>query len=102
MRVLVWLLVILLLLLQYPLWLGKGSWPKVWSLKEQIETVKLQNRRLTDRNQRLRAEVLDLSTGYDSIEARARNELGMIRKNEVFYQVMEPVSATPSGSGERE
>lgn len=96
MRILAWLLAILLLLLQYPLWLGKGSWPKVWGLKAQIEEVKRHNVRLIDRNNRLKAEVLDLRTGYDSIEARARYELGMIRKNEVFYQVMEPVK-TPVG-----
>lgn len=89
MRGLVWVLAALLLLLQYPLWLGKGSWLRVWELRNQIEAQRLTNATLASRNTRLLAEVEDLKTGYDAIEERARYELGMIKQDEVFFQVME-------------
>jgi cell division protein FtsB len=84
-----WVLLALILLLQYPLWLGKGSWLKVWELKRQLAEQHLANQALTARNSQLAAEVNDLKTGYGAIEARARYELGMIKQNEVFFQVME-------------
>ncbi|OIQ81373.1 cell division protein FtsB [mine drainage metagenome] len=94
MRLLTLTLVILIAALQYPLWLGKGSWLRVWDLSRQIEKQKEGNEALKLRNDALDAEVRDLKTGYAAIEERARSELGMIRQDEVFYQVMEnaPVS----------
>jgi len=89
MRVLTLLLVILIAALQYPLWLGKGSWLRVWELSRQIEKQKDSNTALKARNDSLDAEVRDLKTGYAAIEERARSELGMIKQDEVFYQVME-------------
>lgn len=89
MRVLTLVLVALIALLQYPLWLGKGSWLRVWDLSRQIEKQKEGNAALKTRNDTLDAEVVDLKTGYAAIEERARSELGMIRQDEVFYQVME-------------
>lgn len=91
MRGLTGVLVLLILLLQYPLWLGKGSWLKVWDLKHQLARQQVANLALADRNAKLEAEVDDLKTGYAAIEARARYELGMIRKGEIFFQVMEPM-----------
>lgn len=82
-------LVILLLALQYPLWIGKGSWLRVWEIHRQLEAQKATNRGLIARNAALDAEVKDLKTGYEAIEERARNELGMVRPDEVFFQVLE-------------
>ncbi len=77
----------LLLLLQYPLWLGKGGWLKVWDVDRQLLEQKEGNRKLELRNAGLDAEVRDLKQGYDAIEERARFELGMIRQDEIFVQV---------------
>ena len=89
MRMLTLLLVVLIAALQYPLWLGKGSWLRVWDLSRQIEKQKDGNATLKVRNDTLDAEVRDLKTGYAAIEERARSELGMVKQDEVFYQVME-------------
>lgn len=80
-------LLALLVLLQYPLWLGKGGWLKVWDVDQQLQEQKEGNRKLELRNAGLDAEVRDLKQGYDAIEERARFELGMIRQDEVFVQV---------------
>jgi cell division protein FtsB len=78
----------LLLLLQYPLWLGKGGWLKVRELDRQVAEQKEGNARLKVRNEALDAEVRDLKEGLDAIEERARTELGMIKQDEVFVQVL--------------
>lgn len=94
MRVVTLTLIVLLLLLQYPLWLGKGSWLQVWELNRQLEALQQTNQKTAQRNATLDAEVRDLKQGTAAIEERARSELGMIRRNEVFYQVLEkPVAA---------
>ena len=72
MKGLAWTLAVLILLLQYPLWLGKGSWLRVWDLERQINSQKLANQALDARNARLAAEAQDLHTGYDALEERAR------------------------------
>ncbi len=90
MRGLTWLLVALILLLQYPLWLGKGSWLRVFELQRQLADQYAANRALQSRNEQLAAEVRDLKTGYDALEERARFELGMIHEDEIFVQVIEP------------
>jgi len=82
-------LVALIASLQYPLWLGKGSWLRVWDVSRQIDTQKEINATLKARNDGMDAEVNDLKQGYAAIEERARSELGMIKQDEVFYQVME-------------
>ena len=83
------LLISVIASLQYSLWLGKGSWLKVWEVAQQIDTQKELNQRLRTRNTSLDAEVLDLKQGYDAIEERARNELGMIKQNEIFFQILD-------------
>jgi cell division protein FtsB len=95
MRWLVWLLVALLLLLQYRLWIGDGSLAEVWDLYQQVQAQQKENRQLRERNQALEAEVKDLKQGLEAIEERAREELGMIKRDETFYQVIEdpPVKA---------
>lgn len=102
MRWLTLLLVALIVSLQYPLWLGKGSWLRVWDLSRQIDQQEEANAVLKARNDGLDAEVRDLKTGYSAIEERARSELGMVKQDELFYQVMEgavpAAPATPSPS----
>ena len=89
MRVVTLILVVLLLLLQYPLWLGKGSWLKVWDLNRQLEAQQQANQQTRARNALLDAEVRDLKQGTEAIEERARSDLGMIKRDEVFFQVIE-------------
>ena len=89
MRVLTLIFVILIALLQYPLWLGKGSWLRVWDLNRQITTQMEENAALKTRNNVVDAEVRDLKQGYAAIEERARSELGMVKQDEVFYQVLQ-------------
>ena len=94
MRCLLWLLVVLLLLLQYRLWVGDGSLAEVWELYRQVAEQKEENQRLRERNQALDAEVLDLKQGLEAMEERAREELGMIREDERFYQIVEDADKT--------
>lgn len=89
MRVFTLVFVILIALLQYPLWLGKGSWLRVWDLNRQITKQAEENATLKARNETLDAEVRDLKHGFTAIEERARSELGMIKQDEVFYQVLQ-------------
>ena len=87
MKVLAGILVALIVLVQIPLWLGKGGWLRAWQLEEVVEKEKGKNAQLERRNSGLAAEVKDLKTGTEAVEERARYELGMVRKDEVFYQV---------------
>ena len=82
-------LVALVGLIQYPLWLGKGGWFRVWEVDQQIAAQREVNGRLKARNGALDAEVRDLKQGLEAIEERARSELGMIRQDEMFFQVLE-------------
>ena len=88
MKSLAYVLAGLLLALQYPLWVGKGSWGRVWDLDRQLVAQRDLNAKSKARNAALDAEVRDLKEGLDALEERARLELGMIRKDEVFYQVV--------------
>ena len=83
------ILLALILLLQYPLWLGKGGWLKVWDLNRQVEAQKQINQQTQTRNAVLDAEVRDLKQGTEAIEERARSDLGMIKRDEVYFQIME-------------
>jgi cell division protein FtsB len=87
------ILAALVLALQYPLWIGKGSWGRVWELDRQVGQQRETNARLKARNDALDAEVRDLKQGMEALEERARLELGMIRKDEVFYQVVPAAAA---------
>lgn len=89
MKKLAFTLVILIALAQYPLWYGKGSWLNVFEIDQQVTAQRQTNQKLQDRNTILEAEVSNLKKGLDAIEELARNELGMIRKDEVFFQIME-------------
>ncbi len=85
-------LIILFLALQYKLWFESGGIAEVRQLKKQIATQQLANTKLTDRNHALSAEVKNLKQGHQAIAERARTELGMVKKGEVFYQIIEPKS----------
>lgn len=89
MKILIAALIIILALLQYKLWFGNGSLTEVWRLRQAIQIQEKENTSLRERNQALSAEVKDLKQGLDAVEERARSELGMIKKDEVFYQVIE-------------
>ena len=101
MRILTLILVLLIAIIQYPLWVGKGSWLSVWKIDSELAKQQQANSQLELRNNSLSAEVRDLKTGYDAIEERARNELGMIKQDEVFFQILDkpltpaPVAAPP-------
>lgn len=85
MRLLALVFAILIAALQWPLWVGKGGWLRVWQLDQQVAERKVHNSKLQERNDALEAEVGDLKTGSDAIEERARNELGMVKADEVFF-----------------
>ena len=90
MKLLALALISLIALIQYPLWLGKGSWLRVLEVDREIQAQREMNQRLQARNAALDAEVRDLKQGLDAIEERARSELGMIRQDEIFFQLLDP------------
>ena len=90
MRILAIVLVLLIAAIQTPLWFGKGGWLRVWELRQDVQAAQGSNEQLRARNAALEAEVRDLKTGHEAVEERARSELGMIRQDEVFYQLIEP------------
>ena len=83
------ILIILFLVLQHKIWVADGGMSDVYSIGRQVEAQKKTNTKLKERNQTLEAEVRDLKKGLEAIEERARSELGMIKNDEVFYQVVE-------------
>jgi len=87
MKALAGILAGLILAIQYPLWLGKGGWLRVWDVDRQVDARRDKNAQLELRNGALAAEVRDLKQGLDAIEERARYELGMVKGDEVFFQV---------------
>ncbi len=94
MRVLGFVLGALIVLIQYPLWVGKGGWLRAWEVDRQLAGQRGKNAALEQRNAALAAEVADLKQGYDAIEERARYDLGMIRHDEVFFQIVEKPAET--------
>ncbi len=89
MRIIALCLAGLLLLIQYPLWLGKGGWLRVWEMEKQVAQANKKNDELKARNATLESEVSDLRQGNEAVEERARFDLGMIKEDEVFVQVLE-------------
>ena len=89
MRILAFVLAALIVLIQFPLWVGKGGWLRVWEVDRQLGEQREKNEQAQWRNAALAAEVRDLKQGYDAIEERARYELGMIKKDETFYQIVD-------------
>jgi len=86
MRVLIAILLFLIVVVQYRIWVGEDSLVDVWQLEQAVTAQREENQRLRLRNQRLAAEVLDLKDGLAAVEARAREELGMVRRDETLYR----------------
>lgn len=84
------LLLLILLGLQFRLWVGAGSWADVAALSDKIELQAQKNESLHSRNQLLEGEIISLKSGLDAIEERARNDLGMIKRDETFYLIVDP------------
>jgi cell division protein FtsB len=95
MRLILLCLTALLMLVQFPLWLGKGGWLKVWDLDQQVFAAQRKNDELRARNSKLASEVQDLKEGTGAVEERARYELGMIKDNEIFVQILDPNTSPP-------
>jgi len=95
MKILGAILVALIVLIQYPLWFGKGGWLRVWEVNRQLDAQQEKNRVLEARNAALGAEVRDLKQGTEAIEERARYELGLIRADEVFIQIVPDKKPAP-------
>lgn len=89
MKFLTFIFVILILVLQYPLWLGKGGWLNVISLHKQIDQQLKVNEQIKSENDILLAVVQDLKNGTDVIEGKARFDLGLIKKNETFFLIID-------------
>lgn len=96
MKALAGTLALLIVLIQYPLWIGKGGWLRVQETDRQLALQKEKNAQLAARNAALEADVGDLKQGHEAIEERARHELGMVKGDEVFFQYVEPPAA-PKG-----
>jgi len=89
MRLILIVLTALLVVIQYPLWLGKGGWLRVWDLSRQLDTALEKEQELRQRNEKLAGEVQDLKEGTGAVEERARYELGMVKEGEIFVQVLD-------------
>ncbi len=89
MRLVPLLLAVMLLAIQYPLWLGKGGWMRVREAEQQLAGQNRANADLEARNAKLAAEVKDLKEGAGAVEERARYELGMLKEGELFVQVVD-------------
>jgi len=88
MKALLFLSSILLILLLAGLWIGNGSYPDRWRMKEEINTQVKANKEQKNKNRKIKAELDDVASGNDAIEERARSELGMTKKGETFYEVV--------------
>ena len=95
MKVLAGIFAALILLIQYPLWLGKGGWLRAWEVDRRLSAQQGANQALERRNLALGAEVRDLKQGVEAVEERARYELGFVKPDEVFFQVLEPLRPVP-------
>jgi cell division protein FtsB len=93
MRILAYVFIALIVALQFPMWLGKGGWLQVREYDRQVTLQREANARLKARNDALDADVRDLKTGYEAVEERARSDLGMIKHDEVLFQLQTSAAA---------
>ena len=98
MKFLTFILLLLIALMQYPLWLGKASWGKVWQLDQDVFAARENNLILQNRNNMLEAEVNDLKQGLEAIEERARSDLGMTKQDEILFQIIRSTRSKASQS----
>lgn len=101
MRIVIYSMLVLLIVIQYPLWLGKGGWLKVYEMEKQVELQQAKNSLLALRNAKLAGDVKDLKDGTRAIEERARAEHGLIKEGEFFVQILpaDKASAAPVDDG---
>ena len=101
MRLVIYSMLLLLIAIQYPLWLGKGGWLKVYEMEKQVELQEAKNSLLALRNAKLTGDVKDLKDGTRAIEERARAEHGLIKEGEFFVQILpvEKANAAPPVDG---
>lgn len=97
MRILLAILLLLFIALQLKLWFGEGGYRDSRRLEARVEEQARENERLEQRNRELQAEVEDLRRGLQAVEERARSELGMVKEDEEFYQVVPEKKADPDG-----
>lgn len=91
-------LIIVFLFLQYRLWFESDGLRDTRQLDKSIAAQKKEDNLMLRRNEALMAEVKNLKTGEQTIEERAREELGMIKKGEQFYQIVKPTRPAPTAS----
>lgn len=96
MKLLAFILLLLIVLMQYPLWLGKASWRKVWQVDQDVTAARENNSILQYRNNMLEAEVNDLKQGLEAIEERARSDLGMTKQDEILFQIVKSTRSKAS------
>ena len=96
MKLLAFILLLLIALMQYPLWLGKASWGKVWQVEQDVTAARENNLILQNRNNMLEAEVNDLKQGLEAIEERARSDLGMTKQDEILFQIVKSAQSKAS------
>ena len=89
MRPLTFVLALLFVIVQFQLWVGEDSLAGVWRLEQATKRQKQENVELRQRNSRLAAEVEDLKSGLAAVEERARRELGMVHKDETYFQIVD-------------
>ena len=89
MKILPVVLLLILLALQFRLWIGDGSLAELRQLEAQVEVQQIENDELRKRNEMLESEVLDLKNGLEAVEERARSELGMVKEGETFFLIVE-------------
>ena len=100
MRWFIAVLAVLVLLLQYRIWLSPSGTREVLQLREAVAAQTTENQRLIARNQQLAAEVRNLKQGFEAVEERARSELGLIGANETYYQVVPPAGPKPPATAD--
>ncbi|MBU3607071.1 cell division protein FtsB [Polynucleobacter nymphae] len=101
MRIVIYSMLLLLIAIQYPLWLGKGGWLKVYEMEKQVELQEAKNSLLALRNAKLAGDVKDLKDGTRAIEERARAEHGLVKEGEFFVQILpiDKAAAAPADDG---
>ena len=101
MRLVPFILAAMLVMIQFPLWLGKGGWMRVHEAEQQLASQNRSNADLVARNEKLAAEVRDLKEGAGAVEERARYELGMLKEGELFVQIVDAPKTGAAASGDR-
>ena len=87
-RLTIAVLVVMLIPLQYRLWVGPNSLAHASALQDRVESAVLENTARVERNNVLKAEIMDLKKGHDAIEARARVEWGLVKEGETFFLLL--------------